>query len=276
MRGAGIEIRVYGADPDRAEARARRARPYRTGRQHGQATRAARMPYRRAERLHLRAEPGDLTALASRKPYFNHIGLKFRQHRRFWCNEFERGAASAPTEVWNDFSERRPDCCFPGCAAGGRLLVVALLFGEQTARAIAPAPGRHRVGDYRRRPPAGAIPGRARHHDRCRSPSADGSRRATAPMPPTSPPAALPASGTPPFPARAARWRRRRPSSAPVSAPGRCAAPRRSTASSRGTWRASTLALYDVSGAVLARLYSSGGERFDGQTATGVPISLSR
>lgn len=36
------------------------------------------------------------------------------------------------------------------------------------------------------------------------------------------------------------------------------------------------LSLYDQDGAVLARLYSSGGERFDGQTATGLPVSLSR
>lgn len=38
----------------------------------------------------------------------------------------------------------------------------------------------------------------------------------------------------------------------------------------------SQLALYDDGGNVLARLYSSGGERFDGQTSSGVPISLSR
>jgi len=38
----------------------------------------------------------------------------------------------------------------------------------------------------------------------------------------------------------------------------------------------SQLALYDQSGGVLARLYSSGGERFDGQTSTGQPLSLSR
>lgn len=36
------------------------------------------------------------------------------------------------------------------------------------------------------------------------------------------------------------------------------------------------LALYDENGGVLARLYSSGAERFDGQTSSGVPISLSR
>lgn len=36
------------------------------------------------------------------------------------------------------------------------------------------------------------------------------------------------------------------------------------------------LALYDEGGGVLARLYSSGGERFDGQTSSGLPISLSR
>jgi Protease inhibitor Inh len=36
------------------------------------------------------------------------------------------------------------------------------------------------------------------------------------------------------------------------------------------------LALYDEGGGVLARLYSSAGERFDGQTSSGLPISLSR
>jgi hypothetical protein len=36
------------------------------------------------------------------------------------------------------------------------------------------------------------------------------------------------------------------------------------------------LALYDDNGGVLARLYSSGGERFDGQTTSGQPVSLSR
>ena len=36
------------------------------------------------------------------------------------------------------------------------------------------------------------------------------------------------------------------------------------------------LALYDQDGGVLARLYSTGGERFDGQTTTGTAISLSR
>jgi len=38
----------------------------------------------------------------------------------------------------------------------------------------------------------------------------------------------------------------------------------------------SQLALYDQNGGVLARLYSSGGERFDGQTSSGMPVSLSR
>jgi hypothetical protein len=36
------------------------------------------------------------------------------------------------------------------------------------------------------------------------------------------------------------------------------------------------LSLYDESGSVMARLYSSGPEKFDGQTESGVPISLSR
>src|SRR5690606_37455149 len=36
------------------------------------------------------------------------------------------------------------------------------------------------------------------------------------------------------------------------------------------------LAFYDENGQVLARLYASGEESFNGQTATGMPISLSR
>ena len=36
------------------------------------------------------------------------------------------------------------------------------------------------------------------------------------------------------------------------------------------------LSLYDEAGSVVATLYSSGPEKFDGQTSTGVPISLSR
>jgi hypothetical protein len=36
------------------------------------------------------------------------------------------------------------------------------------------------------------------------------------------------------------------------------------------------LTLYDASGGTLARLYSSGGEKFDGQTSNGQPISLTR
>lgn len=36
------------------------------------------------------------------------------------------------------------------------------------------------------------------------------------------------------------------------------------------------LSLYDETGSVVARLYSSGPEKFDGQTSTGLPISLSR
>ncbi len=38
----------------------------------------------------------------------------------------------------------------------------------------------------------------------------------------------------------------------------------------------SQLALYDETGNVLARLYSSGAERFDGQTTSGQQVSLSR
>jgi len=36
------------------------------------------------------------------------------------------------------------------------------------------------------------------------------------------------------------------------------------------------LSLYDESGSVVARLYSSGPEKFNGQTSTGLPITLSR
>ena len=36
------------------------------------------------------------------------------------------------------------------------------------------------------------------------------------------------------------------------------------------------LTLYDEGGGTLARLYSSGGEKFDGQTSSGLPISLTR
>lgn len=36
------------------------------------------------------------------------------------------------------------------------------------------------------------------------------------------------------------------------------------------------LSLYDGNGGVLARLYSAGGNRFDGQTSSGQPVSLSR
>lgn len=36
------------------------------------------------------------------------------------------------------------------------------------------------------------------------------------------------------------------------------------------------LTLYDESGGTLARLYSSGPEKFDGQTESGVPVSLAR
>jgi hypothetical protein len=36
------------------------------------------------------------------------------------------------------------------------------------------------------------------------------------------------------------------------------------------------LALYDADGGVLARLYSSGAERFEGQTESGLPVSLNR
>lgn len=56
--------------------------------------------------------------------------------------------------------------------------------------------------------------------------------------------------------------------------PLRCPAPLAGVKS----WNVSgkQLALYDEGGSVLARLYSSGGNRFDGQTSSGQPVSLSR
>jgi hypothetical protein len=53
-----------------------------------------------------------------------------------------------------------------------------------------------------------------------------------------------------------------------------CAAP----VSGVKSWNVSgkQLSLYDESGSAVATLYSSGPEKFDGQTSTGVPISLSR
>ena len=58
------------------------------------------------------------------------------------------------------------------------------------------------------------------------------------------------------------------------AAPLRCAAPVDSVKS----WNVSgkQLTLYDESGGPVARLYASGAEKFDGQTTSGVPISLTR
>ena len=36
------------------------------------------------------------------------------------------------------------------------------------------------------------------------------------------------------------------------------------------------LSLYDENGSVMARLYSSGAEKFDGQTESGIPITFTR
>lgn len=56
--------------------------------------------------------------------------------------------------------------------------------------------------------------------------------------------------------------------------PLRCPAPMDTVKS----WNVSgnQLSFYDESGSLLATLYSSGQERFSGQTASGIPISLSR
>ncbi len=59
LRGAGIEIRIYGLDPDLAESRARAHGHDILAGAHRQAARSARMPYRRPELLCFRAEPRD-------------------------------------------------------------------------------------------------------------------------------------------------------------------------------------------------------------------------
>ena len=58
------------------------------------------------------------------------------------------------------------------------------------------------------------------------------------------------------------------------AAPLRCTAP----ADSIATWNVSgkQLTFFNANGETVARLYSSGGERFDGQTQSGQPISLTR
>ena len=58
------------------------------------------------------------------------------------------------------------------------------------------------------------------------------------------------------------------------AAPLRCAAP----ADGIAAWNVAgkQLTFYDANGETVARLYSSGGERFDGQTQSGQPISLTR
>lgn len=58
------------------------------------------------------------------------------------------------------------------------------------------------------------------------------------------------------------------------AAPLRCAAP----VDGVKAWNVEgkQLSLYDQNGSVVARFYSSGAERFDGQTSGGLPISLSR
>ncbi|WP_367718744.1 AprI/Inh family metalloprotease inhibitor [Nitratireductor sp. GISD-1A_MAKvit] len=60
----------------------------------------------------------------------------------------------------------------------------------------------------------------------------------------------------------------------PRGAPLRCPAPIDGVKS----WNVEgkQLAFYDANGSVLATLYSSGSGRFDGQTSSGQPISLSR
>ena len=83
IRGAGIEIRVYGADPDRPRRKqGNTAIRYLAG--------SMDKPHGLRE-CHIVGPDGyifvpslAIRGLAGRKPYFNHIELQFRQYRRFW------------------------------------------------------------------------------------------------------------------------------------------------------------------------------------------------
>ena len=148
-----------------------------------------------------------------------------------------------------------------------------------TPEPLTPAPAGTVVGEQLP-PPAGppppvAIPGRPRHHDRCRS----AFRRRPAAPPPNAPD--VTASSV------AGVWNATvSGQSCKVATPqtkfgaGFRAGPLRCPAPLDGvkSWNVAgkQLALYDADGGVLARLYSSSAERFDGQTETGLPISLSR
>ncbi len=116
------------------------------------------------------------------------------------------------------------------------------------------------------------FPGSARRIDGRRARSRPAQIRPPARL--TSRRQAWPAYGTLPCPARAAGWRRRRPSSAPAIAPARCAVPAPVDGVKSWNVAGKQLSLYDESGGVVARLYSSGPEKFNGQTSTGLPISL--
>ena len=67
QRGTGMEIRIYGLDPDQAEARARAGAPC-ACRFPRQAAWAEGVPYRRSELLRLRAQPGDRGLTQARLP----------------------------------------------------------------------------------------------------------------------------------------------------------------------------------------------------------------
>jgi hypothetical protein len=79
-RGAGIEIRIYGANPDGIEARARDEGPYRSCRLGRQAARIARVPYRRPGRLRIRSKPGDRRLKAGRRMAATRHTGTFSQH----------------------------------------------------------------------------------------------------------------------------------------------------------------------------------------------------
>ena len=206
MRGLGIEIRLYGADPDQAEARARRSA-------------TSCWPARWTSRMACaNATSSDRTATCScragsaagrqlricnmrRKPYFNHIRLKFRQHRHLFGDcDLMRSGRSAPTEVGMIFSKaawspyRWPRLLASGCSS-----IAVFLRWTTSPRRCTPAPSGH--GD---RQPAAAA-GRARHRRRSQFPAAPGDSQVAAP--PARPAAgqrarpdrrpASPASGTP-------------------------------------------------------------------------------
>ena len=136
-------------------------------------------------------------------------------------------------------------------------------------------------GDRRSLPPPGApgsrsvaVPRRSRRHDRCRSTSSGSTCRAPPPPDITAGSVAGVWNATVSGQSCKVATPQTKFGAGFRAGPLRCPAPLDGVKS----WNVAgkQLSLYDENGGVLARLYSSGARRFDGQTSTGLPISLSR